>query len=72
MIGLHTALILLKVVFSLVNTGVYLIVNTCTFIYMHAREYFEFKFDGIFSRILDTKLMANTAPCKVRLIQFNK
>lgn len=70
MIGLHTALILLKVVFSLVNTGVYLIVNT--FIYMHAREYFEFKFDGIFSRILDTKLMANTAPCKVRLIQCNK
>lgn len=71
MIGLHTALILLKVVFSLVNTGVYLIVNT--FIYMHAREFdFEFKFDGIFSRILDTKLMANTAPCKVRLIQFNK
>lgn len=45
MIGLHTALILLKVVFSLVNTGVYLIFNT--FIYMHAREYFEFKFDGI-------------------------
>lgn len=45
MIGLHTALILLKVVFSLVNTGVYLMVNT--FIYMHAREYFEFKFDGI-------------------------
>lgn len=70
MIGLYTALKLLKeIIFSElhVNTGVY--------IYMYAREYFEFKiwqFISFFSRILDTKLMANTAPCKVSIIQLNK
>lgn len=38
MIGLHTALIILRVVFSLVNTGVYLIVNTFIYIFTCMQE----------------------------------
>lgn len=67
MIGLYIVFIFLKVVFFLVNIGVYLIVNICIFIYMYVREYFEFKFDGIFFRILDIKFMVNIVLCKVRL-----
>lgn len=66
MIGLYIVFIFLKVVFFLVNIGVYLMVNI--FIYMYVREYFEFKFDGIFFRILDIKFMVNIVLCKVRLI----